>query len=212
MMRHRFRFVMSPLSAVVMVCFLTVQVTCWIPKQAHAGASEDLKQIEYKYYFRGKYDQAIDALRVFLERPDLSPVEEREAREFLAASLVLTGSVGEGKDQFLKILNSEDKYDGPDPALFGENVITVFEDAKTEYASVMIKQIPEAAADELQVDAIEPAAAQQEQKGKPIYKKWWFYTAIGAVVVVAAAAAAKDEDSEREDRKVGLITVGVTIH
>jgi hypothetical protein len=39
------------------------------PLAAIAGTpGDDLKQIEYKYYFRGKYQQAIESLQVFVAR------------------------------------------------------------------------------------------------------------------------------------------------
>ncbi|NIM20539.1 MAG: hypothetical protein GTO51_09960 [Candidatus Latescibacteria bacterium] len=212
MMRQRFRKVTALLSPLVVFCFLTVQITCAIPRPVSAETSNDLKQIEYAYYFRGKYSEAVEALRDFLKRPGLDPAEEREAREFLAASLVLSGSPGEGRDQFLKILNSTEGYEGPDTGLFKQEVIDAFEEAKTQYSSMLLKQATEIETAVVPESAVEPESDLVQDEKKSIFKKWWFYTILGgAVIVVAAASASKEDDASDENNK-GTLTIGVTIH
>ena len=195
-------------SPVVIFCFIFIQVAGLMPGRVMAEVSAELKEIEYKYYFRGKYEEAIKALQAILESPDLEAFERREAREFLAASLILTGSPQVGKDQFLKILNQDGTYAGPDTTVFKQNIIAVYQEAKVEYASLVIQQATEIKSAAAPVETGLAVAYPAEKK--PIYKKWWFYTAIGAVVLVAAAAAAQEEEVP-ESRETGTVTVGVAV-
>lgn len=195
-------------SPIVIFCLVFIQAASLMPRGAWAEVADELKEIEYKYYFRGKYEEAIKALQAMLENPDLEASEQREAREFLAASLILTGSSQAGKDQFLKILNQDGKYAGPDTAVFKQNIIAVYEEAKAEYASLVIQQAAEIKTAAAPVET-DPVVAYPEGK-KPFYKKWWFYTAVGAVVLLAAAAAAQEEEVP-ESRETGIVTVGVAV-
>ncbi len=204
-----FNRIIPVVSPIIIFCFFFIQVAGLIPHDALAGVSDELKQIEYKYYFRGKYEEAIETLGALLERPDLTEAEQLEAREFLAASLILTGSVQAGKDQFFKIMNQDGTYSGPDAGVFQPNIIAVYKEAKVEYASFLIQGVTEIKSAAAPAE-IEPAVAKPTEK-KPIYKKWWFYTAIGAVVLAAAAATVKEEDAP-ELRETGTVTVGVVVH
>jgi hypothetical protein len=195
-------------SPIVIFCLIFIQVAGLMPRGVLAEVSAELKEIEYKYYFRGKYEEAIKALQAMLENPDLEASERREAREFLAASLILTGFPQAGKDQFLKILNQDGTYAGPDTTVFKQNIIAVYKEAKVDYASLVIQQATEIKSAAAPVET-GPAVVYSAEK-KPIYRKWWFYTAIGAVVLVAAAAAAQEEDVP-ESRETGTVTVGVAV-
>jgi hypothetical protein len=195
-------------SPIVIFCLVFIQVAGLMPRAALAEVSAELKEIEYKYYFRGKYEEAITALQAMLEARELELSEQREAREFLAASLILTGSAQAGKDQFLKILNQDGTYAGPDAGVFQPNIIAVYKEAKVEYASLVIQQAGEiqSASDPAETES----AVAYPTEGKPIYKKWWFYTAIGVVVLVAAAAAAQEEEVP-ENWETGTVSVGVAV-
>jgi hypothetical protein len=206
-----FRQTVPLVSPLLIFCFLFIQFTAALPHEVRAEVQDELKQIEYKYYFRGKYNEAIEALRALLERQDLEPPVRREAREFLAASLILTGLNAEGKDEYLKILNQDASYAGPDSGVFQDEVIAVFNEAKVEYASMVIQR---ATAIETSREPAEagPLPAEVAVEEKPFYKKWWFYTAIGAVVLVAAAAGAKEDDAPPAARDTGTVTVGIVVH
>jgi hypothetical protein len=195
------------ISRVVLVCFVGFQITCFLPVGVQAGAAaDDLKKIEYKYYFRGKYATAIEQLRAFLKRSDSSSAEIIEAREYLAASLILSGAAEEGKDQYLKLLESDHAYGGPDPSVFKPVIVAAFDEAKAEYASIVIRSVPEQVTAGDAVARTEPEAEQ----GKPIYKKWWFYATMAAVlVVVAGAAGSGGEDAAASERDKGTVTIEV---
>ena len=106
---------------------------------AFAGsASDDLKQIEYKYYFRGKYQQAIESLQVFLARVDLKEPDAMRAREMLAASYVLGGAPAMGKQMFAEMIVRDPAYPGPDPNVFKLEVVDAYALARFEYASVAL--------------------------------------------------------------------------
>ena len=199
---------MKALSSIILVCFLGFQVTCFLPVDAYAGsAADDLKQIEYKYYFRGNYQKAIEELRSFLERSDIGTAEMVEAREYLAASLILSGSSKQGKEQYLKLLDLDNVYKGPDPSVFKPVIIATFDEAKAEYASMVIRSVPESVA----VSDAAPSTEPEFKKGKPIYKKWWFYATMAAVVLVVAGAAASGSDEAAQDTDKGTVTVGVEV-
>ena len=198
------------LSPVVAVCFLSVQLAAWFPADALADAADDLKNIEYKYYFRGDYDKAIEALQQYLERDDLTPAQTVEAREYLAASYIMSGATPAGKSQFLEILKADPSYAGPDPSVFKSAIVTAFEDAKAEYASSVIRNVPDAAME----GDVATASTTSESTGKPIYKKWWFYVTMGAVLLVIAAAAGgggEDEGGDNRPADTGTVTVDVDI-
>jgi hypothetical protein len=197
------------LSSFVLVCFLALQVTCFLPSGAHAStAADDLKKIEYKYYFRGNYEKAITELRAFLGRSDLGQPQIIEAREYLAASLILSGAVDSGKDQYLKLLEMDGSYKGPDPSVFKSVIIAAYDEAKTEYASMIIRTVPET---EPSVAAA-PTTEAVTDKGKPLYKKWWFYATMAAVLIVVAGAAGSGGDEDAPPaRDTGTVTIEVDV-
>ena len=88
-------------------CFLCLQLVCVFPGEAHAAAKDELKTIKYKYYFRGNYDKAITELQTFLDQKDLQKSLVVEAREYLAASLILSGATSAGKAQYMELLKSD---------------------------------------------------------------------------------------------------------
>lgn len=201
------RFVKT-LVAVVISSFTCSQTIGMVPADVLAGASDDLKNIEYRYYFRGDYPKAIEELRAFLARTDISDVEWREAKEFLAASLVLSGSSSEAKSHYLDLLKNEATYGGPDPAVFKSDVIAVFEEVRADYASAVIRSVP----DSITPDGEAGAAQDVATISKPIYKKWWFYAAVGAVVLaLAGAAAGGDDGGGGVTRDTGAVTVVVEV-
>ena len=199
---------MKGLSSVVLVCFLTLQATAFLPQNAVAAASDDLKTIEYKYYFRGNYEKAITELRAFLKRKDLTSEQIVSAREYLAASLILSGATESGKEQYMELLRMDSAYAGPDPSVFKPVIISTFDDAKAEYASLVIRNVPETATADGASSSTEPV----EKKGKPVYKKWWFYATMAAVVLVVAGAAGSGGDtSQNTPRDTGTVTVEVGV-
>ena len=172
--------------------------------------SDDLKQIEYKYYFRGKYPQAVDALTTFLARVDVNGPVAVRANEFLAASHVLAGSPQTGKGVFAKLLASDPNYPGPDVSVFKPDVLDVYRQAQADYAAQTIKTPAVAVADSSQVPvaATTPSSATTAAS-KPIYKKWWFYAGAAAVVGAVALAAGGGGDDASSPR--GTISVGVNV-
>jgi hypothetical protein len=191
-------------SVVLVVCIaaLHVPALALTPKDS---PEEALKKIQYEHYFRGKYVEAIGALQTFLARPDLPRNLEVSAREFLAASYILSGTPDKGKDQFLRLLNDDEQYAGPDPSMFKAEVMDAFTSTRDALASVKMRSAPETGADDY-------AAGSSPDPSKPIYKKWWFYAGLALVaVVVAAAAAPKEEEPDAPALPAGTVTVGVRI-
>lgn len=194
------------ISAVVMICFSSFQATCLLPGEALANAGSDLKKIEYKYYFRGNYTKAIAELREFIKRKNLEDGQIREAREYLAASLIMTGSSAEGKSEFLKLFKKDSSYKGPDPGVFKPIIITTFEQARSEYKSAVIRTVPDPGPASAATSTADPVTTEN----KPVYKKWWFYATMGAVLlVVAGAASGGGDDPPPSDR--GTVTIGINI-
>lgn len=166
---------------------------------------DDLKQIQYKYYFRGKYEQAVTALVTYLARTDLAAKDEMSAREFLAASYVLSGDPTSGQEQFARLLASHHQYSGPDPAVFKTEVITVYERARDDYASTRLKSIPAEAATAPEDEPTLPA----EKPGKPLYKRWWFYAGIATALLIAGAVSKEKGDDPAPVSDTGTVVVGV---
>lgn len=209
-MQSLFRTVwMKGISSVVSLCFLAIQVTAFVPNSAiAASAADDLKTIEYKYYFRGNYEKATTELRAFLKRSNLSGAEVMEAREYLAASLILSGATEAGKEQYMELLRMDSAYKGPDPSVFKPVIISTYEEAKTEYASLVLRTIPETT----ETGNASSSAVPSDKKGKPLYKKWWFYATMAAVLlVVAGAAGSGGDESQPPPRDTGTVTVEVGV-
>ncbi|HKW14060.1 MAG TPA: hypothetical protein VJS69_06210 [Candidatus Krumholzibacteria bacterium] len=183
---------------------------------ARAGdPADDLKQIEYKYYFRGKYTESIDALQTFLARIDVKGEVAVHANEFLAASHVLAGSPQAGKDVFAKLIATDPSYAGPDAAVFKPEVVDVYAQARTDYAARTIKS-PAIATTDAPPAASAPANAATPSttaatESKPIYKKWWFYAGAAAVIGGVAAVAGGGGGGDQPAAPRGGITVGVTV-
>ena len=194
------------ISTVVLMCFSSFQATCLLPGEALATAGSDLKRIEYKHYFRGNYTKAIVELREFVKRKDLEDGQMREAREYLAASLIMTGSSAEGKSEFLKLLKKDGSYKGPDPGVFKPIIISTFEQARSEYASAVIRTAPDPGPGGVTTSTADPVTTA----GKPVYKKWWFYATMGAVLLaIAGAASGSGDDPPPSD--TGTVTIGIDI-
>jgi hypothetical protein len=192
-------------AAVVIVCVSAVN----IPVAVVAGADpagEDLREIQYKYYFRGKYGEAIGALTTFLARTDVKGEVAVSAREFLAASLVLSGNRSGGRDQFLRLLNENENYPGPDPAVFKTEVVDAFADTRDTWIALKLRTAPDTTGDDR-----EPAAVTTVTP-RPIYKKWWFYAGLAAAAAVAVVALAPgEEDPPAPAAPTGTVSVGVRI-
>jgi hypothetical protein len=204
MNRRRIRRITSTLVIVCMVASIAG------PGLARAAtASDDLKQIEYTYYFRGKYQQAIEALQTFLARTDVSGPDATHAREFLAASYVLGGAPAMGKEVFLQIIKASPEYGGPDPAVFKLAVVNTYAEARSDYAAMALKNAP---AGSKPAANGSDGAAPAEEKGKPIYKKWWFYAGAAAALVIAGVAAGGGGGgAPAGDAGSGSVAVGVTV-
>lgn len=195
-----------PVAVWVIAClaWLHVPVAAFASDEAPA---EELKHIQYEYYFRGKYSDAVDALQSFLERKDLPRDVEVSAREYLAASYVLSGRTDKGKDQFLYLLNADVGYKGPDPSTFKVEVVEAFESTRDTFLAVKLRTAPDRGGSDIASNA---AAGEQST---PVYKKWWFYVGLAAAFVLVAAAAAPQEEDGPADppAPTGTVTVGVLV-
>jgi hypothetical protein len=200
-------FVDSSITKVVSTLLVVCLVALHVPAAALVddSPSDDLKTIQYKYYYRGQYKEAVDALKTFLARTDLTRDVEVSAREFLAASYILSGQSDKGKEQFLRLLNEDDQYTGPDTTVFKAEVVDAFETTRDALASVKLRTAPDTGEEGVATAAAEPS--------KPIYKKWWFYVGLAAVVLVVAAAASPQEEDEPQGppAPTGTVTVGVRV-
>jgi len=195
-------------SSIVVACFLGLQTVSFFPRHAYAAsASDDLKKIEYKYYFRGNYAKTIAELRTFLQRRDIGKTEIIEAREYLAASLLLSGSPAEGKKEFMEILKTDAKYEGPDPSVFKSEIVTAFGEAQAEYASIVMRSV----SDPKSTDAVTSSVQTETGKSKPLYKKWWFYAGMAAALLVVAGAVGSGSDDTQPPRDTGTVTVEVDV-
>lgn len=174
-----------------------------------ADATDDLKQIEYRYYFRGRYQQAIEALQTYLARVDLAPAETLRAREVLAASYVLGGAPAMGKEVFATVIAADPAYPGPDPSVFKLEVVNAYAEARAEYTARTLKTIP--AQDPSLATAGEPATAQDDE-GKPIYKQWWLYAGVAAALIAVGVAVGGGGDDPAAAPASGTVTVGVVVH
>ena len=181
--------------------------------------ADDLKQIEYKYYFRGKYAESVDALTTFLARVDVKGAVAVRANEFLAASHVLGGSPPAGRDVFAKLIASDPAYAGPDAAVFKPEVIDVYAQARADYAAHTIKSpavattdVPPATAAPAPANSAAPVTTSTSTASKPIYKKWWFYAGAAAVIGGVAAVAGVGGGGSTTPAATGTVSVGVTVH
>jgi hypothetical protein len=198
---------MTALAAIALMLFGPV-----VPARA-GDPTDDLKQIEYNYYFRGKYAQSIEALQTFLARVDVKGPVAVRASEFLAASHVLSGAPQSGKDVFASLIAADPAYAGPDAAVFKPEVVDVYAQARADYASHVLKtpSVASASADTTQTPAGSPPQTAATPTSKPIYKKWWFYAGAAAVVGVVAGVAAGGGGGDEAPSPRGTITVGVTV-
>jgi len=179
---------------------------------AFAGTpGDDLKQIEYKYYFRGKYQQAIESLQTFLARVDLTEPDITRAREVLAASYVLGGAPAMGKQVFGRLIAKNPGYVGPDPTVFKSEVVDEYALARSEYASVALKNAPPSASTQDDVGTAAVLSDAGAHSGKPIYKQWWLYAGAAALLLVAGMAVGGDDGGSPLPGSGG-VTVGVTVH
>jgi hypothetical protein len=193
-------------TAMVAAVFITFQILVMMPTSVLADSADELKRIEYKLYFRGDYEKTIVELRAFLEREDLTPDQIVEAKEYLAASLILTGRSTQGKREYVDLLKMNAGYAGPDPSVFKAVVVSTFNEAKAEYAAAVINSVPPSPA-----DAVGDSANNGPPvvTGKPFYKKWWFYATMGVVLVALAGAASGADEDSPPDR--GTVTVEVQV-
>ena len=200
---------MRTMSRLVLFCFLSLQVICTFPSPALADAAKDLKQIEYKYYFRGNYEEAIEAFRAFLEREDLTEAQIVEAREYLAASLILSGATEQGKLEFRKLLKMNNEYQGPAPSVFKSVIVATYDEARSEFASMVIRTVPEKAVAGVATNSQTPAN-NVTTEGKPLYKKWWFYATMGVVfIALAGAAGGGSSDDGGGTPDTGRVTIEI---
>ena len=182
---------------------------------AWAGTpTDDLKQIEYKYYFRGKYQQAIESLQTYLARVDLPKTDAMRAREMLAASYVLGGAPSLGKQMFAEMIAKDPTYPGPDSNVFKLEVMDEYAKARSEYvAMASLKNAPASGKqdDDDESGAAIPSSAIAESS-KPIYKKWWFYAGAAALIAGIGVAAGGGGGDTPPPPDQGGVTVGVTVH
>ncbi len=203
---ERIRKAVSVVAAVTMLA--SVISGAFAP--AWAGKpTDDLKQIEYQYYFRGKYQQAIEALQTYLARVDLAPENTMRAREVLAASYVLGGAPAMGKTVFAQLIADYPSYEGPDPAVFKLEVVNVYAEARSDYAAMNLKN-PEASLD-IASSGSQPAVPVTPDEGKPIYKKWWFYAGAASLLAVAGALTLGQGGESTPPAATGSVVVGVRV-
>lgn len=211
-------------------------------QSAFAGVpADDLKQIEYKYYFRGRYQQAIESLQIFLARVDLTETDAMRAREVLAASFVLGGAPVMGKQMFAEMIAKQPAYPGPDPNVFKLEVVDAYAKARTEYAArddrgdpamndsyvslledgeeVSLKNAPPSSGrsskssdDRDKGAAVFPSDAAVATAGTPIYKKWWFYAGAAALLAGVGVAMGGGGGESPPPADSGGVTVGVIVH
>jgi hypothetical protein len=198
------------ITCTVALATLLTSVVSAAYEPAHAGtAADDLKQIEYRYYFRGRYQQAIESLQTFLARVDLAPADQTRAREVLAASYVLGGAPAMGKEVFTQLIVAHPDYPGPDPTVFKLEVVNTYAEARSDYMALAIKTAPHQ--ESLAQNGASGDAALQPE-GKPIYKKWWFYAGAAALLLVAGAAAGgSGGDNPASSTSTGTVVVGVRV-
>ncbi len=185
---------------------------------AFAGTpTDDLKQIEYRYYFRGKYQQAIESLQTYLARVDVTESDAMRAREVLAASYVLGGAPAMGKQMFSEMIVKKPSYRGPDPNVFKMEVMDAYAQARSEYAALALKSAPPSSGkkpdDQDKGAAAVPSETMVTEASKPIYKKWWFYAGAAALLAgvgVALGGGGGGETPPPADS--GGVTVGVIVH
>ncbi|HXV14653.1 MAG TPA: hypothetical protein VEC56_10665 [Candidatus Krumholzibacteria bacterium] len=203
-------------SGLLIVTLFASTVTMPFATAVAGTPGDDLKQIEYKYYFRGKYQQAIESLQTYLARVDLPEPEAMRAREVLAASYVLGGAPAMGKQMFSEMIAKKPSYPGPDPNVFKLEVMDAYAQARSEYAALALKNAPSSAgknaSDRDRGAAALPSDALAEA-GKPIYKKWWFYAGAAALIAaVGVAAGGGGDDGTPPPAETGGVTVGVIVH
>jgi hypothetical protein len=172
-------------------------------------AANDLKQIEYKYYFRGKYQQTIEALQTFLARVDLTTADSTRAREVLAASYVLGGAPAMGKGVFARLIADHPSYPGPDPTVFKLEVVDAYAEARSEYTAMTLKSAPPGAA--TTAPGSEPAVLETAAEGKPFYKKWWVYAGAASLLILAGALGSSQGDEPPPAGPTGSVNVGVRV-
>lgn len=197
----------------IVTLFASTVMTSFAP--AFAGTpSDDLKQIEYKYYFRGKYQQAIESLQTYLARLDVPETEAMRAREVLAASYVLGGAPAMGKQMFSEMIAKKPSYPGPDPNVFKMEVMDAYAQARSEYAALALKNAPTSKGKDRDSGAAAvPSDATVAEAGKPIYKKWWFYAGAAALLAgVGVALGGGGDDGGAPPADTGGVTVGVIVH
>ena len=190
---------------IVALCLLAAQ---W-PVTATAADTtpdDDLKRIEYRTYFRGRYAEAIEALTMFLARTDLEPRHVRTAREFLAASFVLSGRPDEARALYRTMLTEDPSWTGPSPEVFRPEVIAVFASVRRGAPSLR-----EGAAAATLVAGEGAASPEAATKGRPIWKRWWFYAGLVGVLVVAGAAGGGSDTGSNRSSATGTVDVGVTV-
>ncbi len=179
---------------------------------AFAGSpTDDLKQIEYKYYFRGKYQQAIESLQTYLARVDVPVADAQRAREVLAASYVLGGAPAMGQQMFAEMIAKNPAYPGPDPNVFKMEVVDAYAKARSDYIAVALKTVPKSDDDD-DAAGVVPTEAAVAAAAVPIYKKWWFYAGAAALVAGVAVAAGGGGGDSPPPADSGGVTVGVTVH
>jgi hypothetical protein len=205
-------------TSILLIVTLLASTVAMPFQSALAGtAVEDLKQIEYKYYFRGKYQQAIESLKIFLARVDLTESEATRAREVLAASYVLGGAPAMGKQVFAELIAQNPAYPGPHPSVFDMKVVNEYALARSEYASSTLMNTPQLAGEDSTTKSDDDKGAGAipsnavAEAGKPIYKKWWFYAGAAALIAGIGVAAGGGDDGSPPPASGG-VSVGVVVH
>jgi len=194
------------MAILVTIALVTVQLGAVAAPAVAGKPADDLKDIQYKQYFRGKYSEAIAALEKVLSRKDLSAQERLSANEFLAASYVLSGAAERGQEIFLRLQSEAPDYAGPDPSVFREEVVAAYQEARDAYAQSRIRAAPPTEGDR---DGAPPALAPAEG-GKPIYKQWWLYAGLATAVLVVGALS-REQDDDPASRPTGTVDVGVVV-
>jgi len=196
--------------AIATVLLATLVVSALAPVAQAGSPVDDLKQIEYTYYFRGRYQQAIESLQTYLARVDLTAADRLRAREFLAASYVLGGAPAMGQQVFLQIMGEDPTYVGPDPGVFKLDVMNAYAEARTQAVARSLRDAP--VTDTPTENDKEPASTvlTESAASKPIYKKWWLYAGAAAVAIAAGVLAGGGDDATDPSER-GTVVVGVQV-
>ena len=127
-----------------------------VQPQLDAGAALDRARI---YYESARYSACVDAFSRLLERSEsLRPRERTSARTYLAACLIASSRAEEARQQFRQAILEDRQLEPPDPVVFPQAVIDVFEQVRSSLMDALRRQ-----QEEEYLRSAEEAAARRER-------------------------------------------------